>query len=631
MNKTLNKTLAFTLVFISACSSPGGRGDPSDAGGVTLDPLPDGVEEPCLERVWYLDQDGDGFGDPQAGRASCLWPLGYVQVGLDCNDDDARIHPGATEICNGIDDDCNGTIDDPSRLDQQTYYLDLDADGVGDSQKARMACRRPEGHVLVGGDCQDADPDIRPGLMEVCGDAKDNDCDGSPGLCVFPPVLGLVDADAILTRRERSAWWGNQVTLIPQNGDNAAAVAVATRLIEYNGGEPVPLLFVVPHPVGLIDLNPEMHPTLLVPAVGPDAGHALATTPTHLLVGRVASYEDNPERVSGVVYLHPSHWSGPRDISTDATTRWTGQDNAWPGAAVAWLGDVTGDGQDDIAVGDSFRFRDESNAGTGVVHIVAGPHIQSYGLDSAAALLHAEGAGDRVGHTVAALDDVNGDGIADLALSALHHDLPSLPDAGAVYVVHGPLQGSLSLADAPLKYLGTAAGQLAGATLSANNDARQLAVGTPFADEGAGRVWVVPTDLEGVFPLDEAGFTLRSTQPGSRFGHAISFDADINADGFNDLIVGAPLANGEVGSSRVPERGSVFIFFGPITGQLADVDADLILTGEAAIDWAGHSLASGVDLNADGVDDLVVGAPQSDRSGAADSGAAYVIFGRPGL
>ncbi len=142
------------LITLLSCGK-GERIVPHDAGN----PLP---METCL------DNDGDGF----AGTGRCT----QVQY-LDCNDDDSAIHPEASEICNGVDDDCDGVKDEG--LPVATWYHDVDGDGVGGPLMAGSGCAAPpQGQVTSSGDCNDNDAAIRPGVAETCND-RDDDCDGT--------------------------------------------------------------------------------------------------------------------------------------------------------------------------------------------------------------------------------------------------------------------------------------------------------------------------------------------------------------------------------------------------------------------------------------------------------------------
>ena len=140
--------------------------------------------------TYYGDADGDGYGDSaNTTEAMCTPPIGYVEDNMDCDDNDPAIYPGATEVCNGIDDDCDGTVDEGLT---NTYYADDDADGYGDPDDTIMACSPPAGYVANDGDCNDADATINPDAAEV-NDGIDNDCDGiiDEGFCAGDLCLDL--------------------------------------------------------------------------------------------------------------------------------------------------------------------------------------------------------------------------------------------------------------------------------------------------------------------------------------------------------------------------------------------------------------------------------------------------------
>ncbi len=143
-----------------------------------------GIDDDCDGSVdeevttdYYPDTDGDGFGAQEASpTAACSTPDGYVQDHTDCDDSRSGVHPDATEVCNGIDDDCNGSIDDG--LAVSDYFLDNDGDAWGVSDTPVSDCTQPPGYVPDGGDCDDTDPAIHPGATEVCNNL-DDDCDGA--------------------------------------------------------------------------------------------------------------------------------------------------------------------------------------------------------------------------------------------------------------------------------------------------------------------------------------------------------------------------------------------------------------------------------------------------------------------
>jgi len=143
----------------------------------------DGLDNDCVGGIddgltfitYYEDVDGDMYGNASVSQSSCSVLPGYVTIAGDCDDNNAAINPGATEICDGLDNDCAGGID--NGLVFITYYEDLDADTYGNSAVSQSSCNTVAGYVIVGGDCDDNNSAVHPGATEVCDDV-DNDCAG---------------------------------------------------------------------------------------------------------------------------------------------------------------------------------------------------------------------------------------------------------------------------------------------------------------------------------------------------------------------------------------------------------------------------------------------------------------------
>ena len=154
--------------------------------------LCDGVDNDCDgdidggaadARESYADADEDGYGDPNVSERGCALPEGYVNDSQDCDDGDAAINPSATEVCDEVDNDCDGAIDDedPS-LDSGSaslWYADTDGDGYGDANNSLTACDPGSGYESAADDCDDSDGAVHPGAAEVWYDGTDGDCDGA--------------------------------------------------------------------------------------------------------------------------------------------------------------------------------------------------------------------------------------------------------------------------------------------------------------------------------------------------------------------------------------------------------------------------------------------------------------------
>jgi hypothetical protein len=174
---------------VEACSSPPGYvtigSDCNDANNAIfpgasevcneVDDDCDGAIDEDLAFGLYLDADGDGHGDPNHPLTDCTDSTGYVFYNDDCDDTDANRHPFNDELCDGIDNNCDGRIDETGNL---SFYADIDEDGFGDDNTRVQACTQPAGYITTGGDCDDINPLIHPTADEYCNNI-DDDCDGS--------------------------------------------------------------------------------------------------------------------------------------------------------------------------------------------------------------------------------------------------------------------------------------------------------------------------------------------------------------------------------------------------------------------------------------------------------------------
>jgi len=176
---------------VFACLQPSGHvADNTDCDDtdLTVNPLAaeqcDPIDHDCegtpdnnvVDLDWYPDADADGYGESTVPITDCAQPPGHALLSGDCDDTDPTINPGQTELCDGIDNDCDGGVD-INAADAPTWHLDVDGDGFGDPGSAVTECLAPPNTILDGSDCDDSRADVSPAAVEVCDNA-DNDCNG---------------------------------------------------------------------------------------------------------------------------------------------------------------------------------------------------------------------------------------------------------------------------------------------------------------------------------------------------------------------------------------------------------------------------------------------------------------------
>ncbi len=305
------------------------------------------------------------------------------------------------------------------------------------------------------------------------------------------------------------------------------------------------------------------------------------------------------------------------------------------GMSIDIAGDVNGDGYDDILIG--AMYNDENGDNAGQTYLIFGKSTgwtMDIDLSNADASFLGEHEGDISGRRVAGVGDVNADGYDDFVIGAPWND-ESFKMAGQTYLIFGKATGwakDVPLSNSNASFLGESMIDYSGHSIAGAGDMNgdgydDILICSVNNGEGAGQTYLIFGRKDGWIMdmnLSNSDASFIGENEKDRSGCSISGVGDVNGDGYDDILIGAHW-NNEGGN----KAGQTYVIFGKPSGWCIDTslsEADASFIGEHYEDESGWSVAGAGDVNCDGYDDILIGAPNSDEW-RNNAGQTYLIFG----